>query len=330
MWRDVASWAIAGLLALAAVIGLAALRVNSAIHAPGPLQVETAFTAPSGAGLGRIAAALERQGIVRDASVFRRAAQLRGVESRLQAGSYAIPPGASAADVLTMMTRGRTATYRFTAPEGWSHAQIRAALEAEDRLEGRITRMPEEGWLAPNTYFFTPGRPRQAMIDQMEQAQRQILRELWPGRTEGLPLSTQREALTLASIIEKETGVSAERARVAAVFVNRLNRRPRPMRLQADSTVEYGVGEGVPLGRGLTRRELRAQTPYNTYRINGLPPTAIANPGRAAIAAALNPDVTDEFYFVADGSGGHAFAETLQQHERNVRRWRAIERGGGQ
>ena len=214
-------------------------------------------------------------------------------------------------------------TYRVVLAEGVTAWQVVQALGAIDGLDGDPPEVPPEGSLAPGDYPFAPGATAVDLVAQMTAAQGAILAEAWAGRAEGLPLATPEEALTLASIVEKETGVPEERARVASVFVNRLR---QGMRLQTDPAVIYGVtgGQG-PLGRGLRRSELVADTPYNTYVIDGLPPTPIANPGRAAIEAALHPDPTDYLFFVADGSGGHAFATNLADHNRNVARWRRIE-----
>jgi len=216
------------------------------------------------------------------------------------------------------------ARFRVTMVEGATSWQVVEGLRKADFMAGSIADVPPEGVLAPGSYEIALGTERGAVLQSMNQAQEAALAAAWAGRAPDLPLNSPFEALTLASIIEKETGLADERGAVASVFVNRLN---RGMRLQTDPTVIYGVTEGRgTLGRGLRRSELRRATPYNTYVIEGLPPTPIANPGAAAIQAALNPDDTDYIFFVADGTGGHAFAETLDEHNANVRRWRAIER----
>lgn len=220
--------------------------------------------------------------------------------------------------------RGRADTrYRITFAEGVTSWQVVEGLRAVEILDGEVDAVPEEGTLAPDSYEVRAGDSRAGVLERMAGAQEVILAAAWEGRAEDLPLKDPQEVLILASIIEKETGVPDERREVASVFVNRLN---RGMRLQTDPTVIYGIteGQGV-LGRGIRRSELDRKTPWNTYAIDGLPPTPIANPGRASIAAAVDPADTDYVYFVADGTGGHAFAETLAEHNRNVARWREIE-----
>jgi UPF0755 protein len=213
--------------------------------------------------------------------------------------------------------------YRIALAEGVTSWQVVEELKDVDVLEGEVAELPPEGSLAPDSYEVRPGDDRAELIAEMQARQEVILNAAWEGRAEGLPLSSPQEALILASIIEKETGNAQERFDVASVFVNRLE---QGMRLQTDPTVIYGItqGQGV-LGRGLRQSELRRETPWNTYVIDGLPPTPIANPGRAAIEAALDPDTTDYIFFVADGTGGHAFAQTLEEHNENVAVWRRIE-----
>lgn len=226
------------------------------------------------------------------------------------------------AEYETMRERADT-RYRISMAEGVTSWQVVQALNAIDTLDGDVEEIPAEGSLAPDSYEIAPGTQVAAVLERMEAAQAAILAEAWENRAEDLPLETPEEALILASIVEKETGVAAERPQVASVFVNRLR---QGMPLQTDPTVIYGITEGKGvLGRGLRRSELQAETPWNTYVINGLPPTPIANPGRAAIQAALNPASTDYVFFVADGTGGHAFSETLAEHNSNVAKWREIE-----
>ncbi|KPU84201.1 branched-chain alpha-keto acid dehydrogenase subunit E2 [Marinosulfonomonas sp. PRT-SC04] len=213
--------------------------------------------------------------------------------------------------------------FQIALAEGVTSWQIVEALKAADFLEGDVTEMPAEGMLAPDSYEVKAGADRATLLQKMQDAQVERLEAAWATRAEGLPLKSMEEALVLASIVEKETGLAAERRQVASVFINRLN---QGIRLQTDPTVIYGITKGQSiLGRGLRRSELRAKTDYNTYQINGLPPGPIANPGKAAIEAALNPDTTEFIFFVADGTGGHAFAKTLREHNDNVAKWRVIE-----
>jgi UPF0755 protein len=213
--------------------------------------------------------------------------------------------------------------YRVTLAEGVTSWQVLEMLRRAEFLDGTVAEKPPEGSLAPDSYEVTRGGDRAALIAAMQEKQSRILAELWADRADGLPYDTPEKALVMASIVEKETGIPEERKQVASVFVNRLR---QGMKLQTDPTVIYGVtnGEGI-LGRGLRQSELRRETPYNTYVIDGLPPTPIANPGRLSIEAALHPDDTPYVFFVADGSGGHAFAKTLEEHNANVVKWRAIE-----
>jgi UPF0755 protein len=233
-----------------------------------------------------------------------------------------IPSGASMGRVLGDIQAGRVVRRLITIPEGWTSGMAVDALNAAEGLTGVVAE-PPEGSLLPDTYEFQRGDTRESVVRRMQAAHDKLVAELWAGRQPGLPLATPKDAVNLASIVEKETGVPAERSRVAAIFINRLR---AGMPLQTDPTIIYGVTRGRPLGRGIRASELAADSPYNSYRTVGLPPTPIANPGRESLAAVLNPPRTDELYFVADGSGGHAFARTYEEHERNVARWRAIER----
>jgi UPF0755 protein len=241
----------------------------------------------------------------------------------LRFGEYEIPAGASMEEILEIINSGVGIVRRVIVPEGLTSWQVVELLRARDDLAGEIAEVPAEGTLAPAAYDYSRDTERSVLIEQMTAQQQAWLEEAWAARAPDLPVETPEELLILASIIEKETGVAEERGRVASVFVNRLR---RGMRLQTDPTVIYGItrGEGT-LGRGLTRAELAAPTPWNTYAIDGLPPTPIANPGRASLMAAAQPETTDLYYFVADGTGGHAFARTLEEHNANVAVWRRIE-----
>ncbi len=308
---------------------LAAITVGALFYygqqkfeAPGPATTALEIGIPAGSGLNAIAKRLENAGAIESADIFRFGTRLKQAERSLKAGEYEIVPRASMADILALLQSGKTIERRVTIPEGLTSLQIIAILNDTKKLTGEIGEIPPEGSLAPETYFFTTGEERGAIIARMRAAQTAIIDELWDARADNLPFDTKREAMILASIVEKETGVSSERARVAGVFVNRLR---KGMRLQTDPTVIYGVAGGKGLDRPISRADLKNDNPYNTYIIKGLPPTAIAHPGRAAIEAVLNPAATRDFYFVADGTGGHAFAPTLAEHNRNVRKWRKIE-----
>ncbi|MEQ8178535.1 MAG: endolytic transglycosylase MltG [Amphiplicatus sp.] len=290
---------------------------------PGPLEEPQAVLLISGSSVSRIAAELEASGVIRNSQLFTAAVRVKGVQSDIKAGEYEIPARASVLEVIDLLVSGKGILHSFTAPEGRTTAQILKLVESHPVLYGEITLTPAEGALLPETYHFTRGETRDGMIRTMTKAQDELLDALWDDRALDLPFNTRAEALTLASIVEKETGLPEERARVAAVFVNRLK---RGMRLESDPTIIYGLTKGEPLGRGLRLSELRGETPYNTYVINGLPPTPIANPGRGAIEAVLHPMETDEIFFVADGTGGHLFATTLAEHNRNVAKWRSVER----
>lgn len=293
-------------------------------EAAGPLQAPTRFVVTSGASLNSASAALEREGVITNASIFRIGARYKDAATALKAGEYEIPPAASMQEVLDIIVSGKAIQYKITIAEGLTSWEIVEALKASDLLTGEIDEIPAEGSLAPDTYFFGREENRNTIIRRMQAAQTRILDQAWEARAPGLPLDSKQEALTLASIVEKETGVASERDIVAGVFINRLNRR---MRLQSDPTIIYGITNGQgPLGRGIRRSEIDKPTPYNTYVIDRLPPGPIANPGRDAIQAVLNPAETSAIYFVADGTGGHAFAETLREHNSNVAAWRKIER----
>jgi UPF0755 protein len=278
---------------------------------------------PRGAGLSDIARRLSDAGVIGDPRIFTYGVLLHGGGDRLRAGEYAFPAGVSPRGAMEVLVAGREVAHAITVPEGLTSAEIVALLEADDRLTGDVAEVPPEGSLLPETYHVQRGDGRPELVARMRGAMDETLAALWAGRAESLPFDTPEEALVLASIVEKETAVADERALIAGVFVNRL---ARGMRLQSDPTVIYALTDGQgPLGRPLTRRDLEeTDSPYNTYRVGGLPPGPIGNPGRASIAAAVDPADTEYLYFVADGSGGHAFARTLAEHRRNVRAWRRV------
>ena len=296
----------------------------------GPSTEDQVLMVPPGSGVNAIAARLEADGLVASRYLFRAGVTLEGVERSLKAGEYAIPAGASMREIFTKLADGDVIEYTVTFAEGLTSAMIVDVLAAADVLDGAVADIPAEGSLLPETYQVVRGTSRQALLDRMAAAQSALIDRLWEERADGLPFETKEEAIILASIVEKETGVPHERGRVAAVFVNRLR---RGMRLESDPTIIYGISQGVPLvnaegqRRGLRRSELDdASNPYSTYHIAALPPGPICNPGADSIAAVLNPPETNDIFFVADGSGGHAFAETLAEHNRNVANWRRIER----
>ncbi len=316
--------AIFGLALLAAIIlGAGGYFAWREATRPGPLSESAVVLFKPGTSVAAIAAELEKAGAVRNAKLFVAAVRARNKAGALKAGEYEIPAGASVFDIIDLLERGKSILHRLTAPEGKTTKQILAIIAAHEALEGDITLAPAEGELLPETYSFTRGQTRDGIITEMMKARNAVLDELWEKRANDLPIMTKEEAVILASIVEKETGVASERPLIAAVFVNRLR---RGMRLQSDPTIIYGLTGGEPLGRGLRKSELERETPYNTYLISGLPPTPIANPGRASIEAVLNPADSDYLFFVADGTGGHVFAPTLEEHNRNVVKWRQIER----
>lgn len=321
------------LFALAAFLLAASGWVLFTYSGPGPSARQgnsTTVLLSRGAGVAEIAEELAEAGLIRSKTIFLAAAQLTGAARRLQAGEYEFKSGASMAGILDDIRAGRVVKHFVTIPEGWTSEMALEAVMKQPVLTGEA-EAPPEGELLPDTYQVQRGDQRQAVLRRMVEAQDKLMAELWPKRAADLPFTTPAEAVILASIVEKETGVASERPRVAAVFVNRMR---SGMRLESDPTIIYGISKGRPLGRGLTVSEIAAATPYNTYQIDGLPPTPIANPGRASLEAVLNPPRTSELFFVADGTGGHVFASTFADHQRNVARWRAVERqraaqGGG-
>jgi UPF0755 protein len=311
--------------AAGAVVGMAALFLGyTTLTSEGPLKAAKIFNVEQGMSRAEVGAALRNAGIVESEGVFTAAALLRGLTGdHLKPGEYEFTEKASIADVLATIVDGRALTHKISVPEGWTSAMAAARLTENPVLTGEITKMPPEGALLPDTYVFRRGMTRQKLLDEMVKAQSELLDRLWEARNPATILKSKEEAVALASIVEKETGIPEERPLVASVFVNRLK---KGMRLQSDPTIIYGlVGGKGKLDRGLTRADIDGRTPYNTYVIDGLPPGPIANPGRASLEAVLNPPATDYLYFVADGSGGHAFAKTLEEHNANVRKWRALE-----
>jgi UPF0755 protein len=293
---------------------------------PGPLETNSHFLVRSGNGLSEIAANLERNGIISEARIFRyvTATYLRNGET-LKAGEYEIKAHASMKDVMDTMVSGKSILYSVVLPEGLTVRQMFLRLAEDPVLEGDLpSEQPPEGSLRPDTYKFSRGTKRNEILSQMRAAQQKMVDQIWEKRDPDLPVKTKEEFLVLASIVEKETGKEDERAHVASVFLNRIQ---KGMRLQSDPTIVYGLfgGEGKPSDRPIYKSDIAKQTPYNTYQIKGLPPTPISNPGRAALEAVANPWRSKDLYFVADGTGGHVFAATLEEHNANVKRWRRVE-----
>ncbi len=325
--RRLAVMAASGLATLAIAVLVVTAWGFWSFNSPGPQArqgAQTSVVLRRGASLPEIAADLEDQGVVRSASIFIAAAELTGGTRRLKAGEYAFPSRASLGQILSMIRRGQIVRHFVTIPEGVSSAQVTDILMKNDVLSGSAP-VPPEGSILPETYEVARGEDRASVLQRMMADRDRLLADLWPKRRAGLPFQSPEDAVVMASIVEKETGKASERPRVAAVFINRLR---KGMRLESDPTVIYGLAKGEPLGRSLRQADLADPSPYNTYQVAGLPPTPICNPGRAAIAAVLDPPDTSELYFVADGTGGHAFSSTLEEHERNVQHWRQIEHGG--
>ena len=305
--------------------GLVVYNGYASFTQPGPLDATRRVVVEAGMGLEGIAERLAEANVISDPLVFRIGAKLTEQATRLKAGEYEFPPGVTMQGVLDQLNTGDTVVRRLTIPEGLTSAEVVTLIEAAEGLVGEVPEVPAEGALLPETYHYAWGDSRADLVARMRASLQAALDELWVGRAEDLPLETPQQAVVLASIIEKETGVDGERSLVSSVFINRLN---RGMRLQSDPTVVYALTEGAgPLDRALTRADWQVEHPYNTYRIEGLPPGPIANPGRAALAAALAPAESHYLYFVADGTGGHAFATSLAEHNRNVARWRRVRDG---
>jgi len=297
--------------------------VDHELSAPGPLAQAKVVIIPKGAGSRDMGQLLENNGIVDNHWMFVAGVESAGERGKLKAGEYQIPAHASIRQIIRLIASGKVMEHPITIPEGLTSQQIVDRLKSEPVLAGEVDVVPPEGTLLPETYNVVRGTTREQVLAIMVKKDQEAVAQIWAGRDPGLPLKSAEQMVTLASVVEKETGIASERPRVAAVFVNRLE---KGMRLQSDPTIIYGlVGGKGTLGRPLTRDDIDRPTPYNTYTIRGLPPGPITNPGRASLEAVAHPAHTDDLYFVADGSGGHAFAATLVAHRRNVERLRAIE-----
>jgi UPF0755 protein len=291
----------------------------------GPTSRTLTFQVPPGASLSSTARDLEKAGAIESASRFRLLARVFGSGDPIKAGEYRIPPRSSPSDILKMLQGGRTLQRMLVVPEGWPSVLVQDALGKAQGLTGPAP-LPAEGSVLPDSYAFQRGDTRQSVVHRMEKAMQTYLANAWAKRKPGIAVKTPEEAIILASIVEKETGKPSERRLVAAVYSNRLK---RGMPLQADPTVIYPVTKGRPLGRRILRSELDRKNGYNTYASAGLPIGPIANPGRASIDAVLDPEQSQALYFVADGTGGHVFANTLDEHNRNVAKWREYRRRTG-
>ena len=325
--------AVSGVLTISLVVmvlvGGTAFAIFNNFESPGPLDAPRTIVIPKGEGRIAIAERLEREGIITNRWTFVGGYLLQGFlgskkTSELRAGEYEIKEHASMRDVIDTLSEGKSILYKTTLPEGLTSEQIVERLKAEPNLSGEITNIPPEGTLLPDTYYFSKGASRNEVLDRMRDGMEKAMAEIWEERDSDLPIRSVEELVTFASIVEKETGRPDERDRVAAVFYNRLR---KGMRLQSDPTIIYGIvgGHGV-LGRGITKADIDTKSPYNTYQINGLPPGPICNPGKSALQAALHPAKTSDLYFVADGTGGHTFSETLKEHNSAVQKWRAVEK----
>lgn len=318
-------------------IGLVAVAVGlvwfeRSASGPGPLASEQEFVVRPGDGPRTIASRLYTSGMITSENLFYarylgRATLVRfetGKPMFLKHGQYEIAARASIDEIITILDQGRSVPSYLTFLEGWTTDAIVRRLMADDRLEGEITEMPAEGVLLPATFDIRKGMERQEVLTRMNEAQQQLMAELWPKRQPDLPIQSPHEAIILASVVQREMGPNDDPKRVAAVFINRLKRN---MRLESDPTILYGLyGREVDWSTPIYRSQIRKPTAHNTYTIDGLPPTPICNPGRIAIEAVLNPAETEDLFFVADGRGGHFFAKTLKEHNENVARWREIEK----
>ncbi|MBR1147406.1 endolytic transglycosylase MltG [Bradyrhizobium sp. AUGA SZCCT0431] len=295
------------------------------LETPGPLQEDKIVNIPARAGKRDIADALQREGVINvNPWLFIGSVFALKASSDLKPGEYSFQKRASLRDVIATIVEGKVVQHGVTIPEGLTSEQIVARLIDNDLFSGSLKEMPREGTLLPETYKFPRGTSREQVVQRMQQTQKRVLAEIWERRNPDIPVRSPEALITLASIVEKETGRADERSRVAAVFTNRLRQK---MKLQSDPTIIYGlVGSKGTLGRPIKRSEITQPSPYNTYVIEGLPPGPIANPGRASLEAVANPARTRDLFFVADGSGGHTFTETYDQHQKNVAKLRVLEK----
>ena len=312
---------LAVLVVLAAIAGGAWFWEQQNWQAEGPSPAYKVVMVNPGDRVATISDNLQKAGVIANADLFRLGLRLRSQQTELKAGEYGFPAHVSMADVTGILISGKSIEHKLTAAEGLTSQMIYDIVKKDPVLVGNAGAVPEEGTLLPETYLFTRGMTRAQMLKKMREAQQKLIDANWPARVGNLPLKTPQEALILASIVEKETGIPEERRHIAAVFENRLR---IGMKLQSDPTIIYGITKGYPIGRRIRQSEIDAQTPYNTYAIPGLPVGPICNPGKDAILAVLNPEASGDLYFVANGTGGHVFSATMAEHEKNVANWRKI------
>ena len=318
-----------GCLILAAAAVITILLAGNFLygwHASGPLESQRTIVIKSGSSLAMAAEAMESEGVIKSADAFLNRAKILGGSEPIKAGEFEIPAGASNALVLDILQGGKSVQRLVTIPEGTPSIIVHEKLMAEKLLTGDIP-VPAEGSVLPDSYSFERGEKRAAVLARMQKAMKDTIAKLWSKRSSHAVVKTPEEAVILAAIVEKETALARERRTVAGVYSNRVRKN---MMLQADPTIIYPITKGKPLGRRIRQSEIAAVNDYNTYSMVGLPKGPIANPGRASIEAVLNPAKTDALYFVADGKGGHIFAETLEEHNRNVEKWFAIRRERGE
>lgn len=313
------------LLVLLGVIGAGVVEwANLAWREPGPSSQPSVILIAPKTGTRDVALKLRSAGLVVNALLYEAELYWQRLAGKVKAGEYAIPPHASMAEITAILVAGKSIEHKITIAEGLTSDMAYQLVKANPVLVGDAGPVPAEGALLPETYLFTRGTTRREVLARMEKAETRYLGQQWARRAQGLPISTPEQALILASIVEKETALPEERGHIAAVFINRLK---AGMKLQSDPTIIYGITKGYPLGRPIYQSEIETETPYNTYVIQGLPATPICNPSKDSLAAVLQPEASDDLYFVANGQGGHVFAATEAAHARNVEAWRAIERG---
>jgi UPF0755 protein len=292
--------------------------------APATFNEDQVFTVMPGNSVAKIAKGLAAQGLIASDQIFITGVRLEKLARALKAGEYLIPAHTSMSDLAHILVSGKVILHKITFAEGFSSYEIATLVNSDDRLTGRASTELAEGSLLPETYHFARGLPREKLITRMQKAQADLLAEIWGGRDQDLPIQSIKDAIILASIVEKETGVASERERVAGVFINRLRIN---MPMQTDPTIIYGITKGRrPLGRPLSRKDLKTENPYNSYLNRGLVPGPISNPGAASLRAVMHPVASKDLYFVANGKGGHAFAKNLKDHNNNVAKWRKHQR----